>query len=82
VGGALGLAVLSTLAADKSDTVLAELGHSPSALERANALLDGFQVAFTAAAILVAFGALLLVLAVRKQDVANVNPDAAPVPGA
>ena len=47
-----------------------------------SALLDGFQVAFTAAAILVAFGAVLLMLAVRKQDVANVNPDAAPVPGA
>ncbi len=67
VGGALGLAVLSTLAADKSATVLAELGHRPSQVERVNAMLDGFQVAFTAAAILVAFGAVLLMLAVRKQ---------------
>jgi hypothetical protein len=30
----------------------------------------------------VAFGAVLLMLAVRKSDVANVNPEAAPVPGA
>jgi hypothetical protein len=45
-------------------------------------MLDGFQVAFTAAAILVAFGAVLLMFAVRKRDVANVDPDAVPVPGA
>jgi MFS family permease len=48
VGGALGLAVRSTFAADKS-----------------------------ASALLVAFGTLLLMLAVRKRDVANVDPDAA-----
>lgn len=82
VGGALGLAVLSTLAADKSANVLGELGRQPSPIERANALLDGFQVAFTAAAILVAIGAVLLMLAVRKRDVANVDPEAAPLPGA
>jgi MFS family permease len=82
VGGALGLAVLSTLAADKTASVIGDLGHPPSQLDRANALLDGFQVAFTAAAILVAFGVVLLMLAVRKEDVANVNPDAAPLPAA
>ena len=81
VGGALGLAVLSTLAADKSAGILADLGRPPNELEQANALLDGFQVAFTAAAILVAVGALLLMLLVRKSDVANIDPDAAPVPG-
>jgi len=82
VGGALGLAVLSTLAADKSASVLSGLGHRPSPVERVDALLDGFHVAFTAAAILVAFGAVLLMLAVRKGDVANVDPDAAPLPAA
>jgi MFS family permease len=82
VGGALGLAVLSTLAADKSASILSDLGRRPDPLERANAMLDGFQVAFTAAAILVAFGAVLLMLAVRKRDVANIDPEAAPVPGA
>jgi predicted MFS family arabinose efflux permease len=80
VGGALGLAVLSTLAANESASVLAELGRRPSDAERVAALLDGFQVAFTAAAILVAFGAVLLMLVVRKRDVAGVNPDAAPLP--
>jgi hypothetical protein len=82
VGGALGLAVLSTLAAEKTTDVLADLGRSASPAERADALLEGFQVAFTLAAILVAFGSVLLFLVVRRQDVANVNPDAAPVPAA
>ena len=82
IGGALGLALLSTLAADKSASVLQELGRSPSELERVTALLDGFQVAFIAAAVLVAFGAVLLMLLVRKSDVAGVNPDAAPLPAA
>jgi EmrB/QacA subfamily drug resistance transporter len=79
VGGALGLAVLSTLAAEKTTDVLGGLGHQPSPAERADALLEGFQVAFTLAAILVAFGAVLLMLAVRRKDVANVNPDATPM---
>ena len=80
VGGALGLAVLSTLAADKSASVLGEVGRRPTPGEQVEALLDGFQVAFTAAAILVALGAVLLMFAVRKQDVANVDPEAAPLP--
>jgi EmrB/QacA subfamily drug resistance transporter len=82
VGGALGLAVLSTLAADKTTSVLADLGRPPSQGDRADALLEGFQVAFTAATILVAFGAALLLIVVRKKDVAGVNPDAAPLPAA
>ena len=74
--------MLSTLAADKTASVLSELGGRPTQADRADALLEGFQVAFTAAAILVAFGAVLLLLVVRKQDVANVNPDATPMPTA
>jgi EmrB/QacA subfamily drug resistance transporter len=82
VGGALGLAVLSTLAADKSANVLADLGGRPSAAQATEALLDGFQVAFTAAAILVAFGAVLLMLLVRRRDVEGIDPETAPVPAA
>ena len=74
--------MLSTLAADKTSSVLAGLGRAPSRAEQANALLDGFQVAFVAAALLVAVGALLLMVLVRRADVAGINPDAAPVPGA
>jgi EmrB/QacA subfamily drug resistance transporter len=80
VGGALGLAVLSTFAADKTTRVLGELGHAPSPADRASALVDGFHVAFTGGALLLLAGLLVLLAFVRRRDVANVNPEAAPVP--
>jgi predicted MFS family arabinose efflux permease len=80
VGGALGLAVLSTLSADKTSSLLAAAGRPPSPAERVSGLVEGFQVAFTAAAILVALGAVLLALLLRRRDVANVNPEQVMVP--
>jgi predicted MFS family arabinose efflux permease len=52
VGGALGLAVLSTLAANQTDGYVEGLGHPASPTELAAGLVEGYQVAFTAAAIL------------------------------
>ena len=78
VGGALGLAVLSTLAADKTASVLAGLGHAPTPADQAAALVEGFQVAFTGAAILLAAGAILLALTLRASDTANINPEEMP----
>ena len=75
VGGALGLAVLSTLAADRTVSYLQGLGHQPGPQDRAAGLVEGFQVAFTAAAILVSIGAILLAVLLRSRDVANVNPE-------
>jgi EmrB/QacA subfamily drug resistance transporter len=75
VGGALGLAVLSTLAADRTASYLTGLGHQPGPQDRAAGLVEGFQVAFTSAAILVTIGAILLALLLRSRDVANVNPE-------
>jgi len=80
VGGALGLAVLATLAADKTADVLGGLGHPPAPPEQAAALVDGFQVAFTGAAILMLVGVVLLAALVRRRDVANVSPDQPVVP--
>jgi EmrB/QacA subfamily drug resistance transporter len=82
VGGALGLAILATLAADKTASVLENLGRAPERPDQVVALVDGFAVAFTGAALLVAAGAVLLALALRKADVANINPEEVPlVPG-
>ena len=80
VGGALGLAVLSTLAADKTASYLEGLGHQPGPQEQAAGLVEGFQVAFTSAAILVSVGAIILALLLRSRDVANVNPEQVTVP--
>ena len=83
VGGALGLAVLATLAADKTASVLAGLGRPPTPADRSTAIVDGFQVAFTGASLLLAAGAIVLALTLRASDTANINPEEAPlVPGA
>jgi EmrB/QacA subfamily drug resistance transporter len=82
IGGALGLAVLSTLAADKTSSYLTSLGHAPTSADKAAGLVEGFQVAFTSAAILVAFGAVLMAVLLRAKDVANVNPEQGMVPAA
>ena len=62
--------------------MLADIAGRPRRRRPANALLDGFQVAFTWAAILVAFGAVLLLLLIRKRDIEGIDPEAAPVPAA
>jgi predicted MFS family arabinose efflux permease len=74
VGGALGLAILSTLATDRTTDVI-QATH-----DKAFGAVEGFQVAFTAAAILVAFGAILLTILLRSRDVATVNPEQEMVP--
>jgi EmrB/QacA subfamily drug resistance transporter len=68
IGGALGLAVLATLAANKTASL-----HG---VDQATALVEGFQVAFTGAAILMLVGVALLAAIVRRSDVANVSAGA------
>jgi EmrB/QacA subfamily drug resistance transporter len=75
VGGALGLAILSTFATSRTSGVLAGLGHAPTRSDQAVAIVDGFQVAFTAGAVLIALGAIGLATLVRQRDVARINPD-------
>ena len=70
VGGALGLAVLSTLATDRTQNAV-DSGFSAPA-----ALVEGFQVAFLVAAGIAAVGALLALVGVRVGR----PPVAEPVP--
>ena len=72
IGGALGLAVLATLAADKTASVA-------GSMDRASAIVEGFQVAFLGASILMLVGVVLLASLVRRSDVANVSPEQGPV---
>jgi hypothetical protein len=46
IGGALGLAILSTFATEKTTSVVSGLGSDPSATQQASALVDGFHIAF------------------------------------
>jgi EmrB/QacA subfamily drug resistance transporter len=79
VGGALGLAILSTLAADKTTSILGDLGRAAGAQDRLSALVDGFQVAYLAAIGLMAIGAVALLVVLRTRDVAELDPEAEPV---
>jgi hypothetical protein len=63
VGGALGLAVLATLSATRSDTLLAS-GSSPDA-----ALTGGFHLAFWVGAGLVTAAFAITTLVIRTQPV-------------
>ena len=71
VGGSLGLAVLSSLAATRTADVIGEVG-------KAQAQVDGFHVAFWGASILLAAGVVVFVAMLRRRHVAGVEVDAAP----
>ncbi|MFP5380307.1 MAG: MFS transporter, partial [Vicinamibacteria bacterium] len=73
IGGALGLAILSTLATDRTTGALADLGHPPSLAETNVALVDGFQIAYVAAAGLLALGAVLLTVMLRRRHLASIE---------
>src|SRR5262245_43557673 len=70
VGGALGLAILSTLAVHYTTSSLDGAGAAPSVHERAVAAVEGYQAAFLAAAGLLVLGVILVATLVRSSDVA------------
>jgi EmrB/QacA subfamily drug resistance transporter len=75
VGGALGLAILSTVASDVTASRVAEGAGRPSPAALNEALVDGFTAAFTVGAGLMITGMLLAAFLLRRRDVANVNVD-------
>jgi EmrB/QacA subfamily drug resistance transporter len=75
VGGALGLAVLSTLAAARTSSLLS----SGVASGQHAALLSGFHVAFAVGAGLLALAAVLLMAMLRRHHVASLDLNAQPV---
>jgi EmrB/QacA subfamily drug resistance transporter len=80
IGGALGLAVLSTIATSETTGVIDRLGRAPSDTETASALVDGFHLAWIGSAVLLAAAALLLLALLRRRDVvAASHGEAAPV---
>jgi predicted MFS family arabinose efflux permease len=73
LGGAIGLAVLSTLAANTTSGALAALGHAPNALAQVTALVSGFHVAFLVGACLMFGGAVIMAMTVRRADVSRID---------
>ena len=74
VGGSLGLAILSTLAASQTSSLLRGAGG----VSRAAARVSGYHVAFAAAAIMLGVGALIMVAALRSRHVREIEPAPAP----
>jgi EmrB/QacA subfamily drug resistance transporter len=80
IGGALGLALLSTLATNRTSDELSSLGRAPTQADTAEALVSGFHVTWAASATLLLAGGLLLLALLRRRDVAAVaHGEAAPV---
>ena len=79
VGGSLGLAILSTLAASQTSSLL----HGPvSPAATLAARVSGYHVAFAAAAGMLGVGGLILAFALRQHHIRSIETElvAAPVP--
>ena len=73
IGGALGLAILSTFAVSATEDTLASVGGEPTQEDQAQALVDGFHVAYLGSALLIAVAAVFLFLLLRREDVAVIG---------
>src|SRR6188474_599792 len=80
IGGALGLALLSTLATNRTADELSSVTGPPTQADQADALVSGFHVTWAVSAILLVAGGILLLLLLRRRDVVAVaHGEAAPV---
>ena len=79
IGGALGLAILATLSVDATQDTLSELGGAPQPADEAQALVDGFHVAYLGSAALVAGGFFALLFLLSRRDVVAVGAGEAAV---
>ncbi len=73
IGGALGLAILATLAVGATENTLEGLGHQPAPADEAQALVDGFHVAYFGSAVLIAVGFFALLFLLSRRDVVAVG---------
>jgi len=66
IGGAIGLAVLASVATSRTDGAVAAAGGDPAGLPRA--LTEGFQSAFAGGAAIAGLGLVLTVVLLRSRD--------------
>ena len=66
IGGAIGLAVLATIATTRTDNLMADAQGDPAQLH--NALTEGFQAAFLGGAAIAALGLVLTLVLIRGSD--------------
>ena len=73
IGGALGLAILSTLAANQTADQLAGLGHAPTPADISSALVSGYHVGFLVGAGLMVLGATAAATLLRNRDLTSID---------
>jgi hypothetical protein len=78
VGGSLGLAILSSLAASQTSSLL---HHATTTTAAIAARVSGYHVAFAAASVMLGIGALGLGLMLRRRHVEGLELELAPAPG-
>jgi hypothetical protein len=77
VGGALGLAILSTLATSRTNHVVNGFGSVASVAEKTAAQVDGYRLAFTAGAFLMLAAGIVVLGLLRRADVATIDAEEA-----
>jgi EmrB/QacA subfamily drug resistance transporter len=73
IGGALGLAILSTVAANRTTAHLNALGHVPSPADMANAVVSGYHAGFITGAGMLLLGVVMSAAFLRNRDLEAIN---------
>ncbi len=82
VGGSLGLAILASLAASQTSSLLHGSPAASIPAVHTAALVSGYHVAFAAAAAMLGAGALVLVFGLRRHHVEAIDTEMVPVAAA
>ena len=82
VGGSLGLAILASLAASQTSNLLHGAGGATAPAAHAAALVSGYHVAFAAAAAMLAAGAVILAVGLRRRHVDAIDTELVAAPAA
>jgi MFS family permease len=75
VGGALGLAILSTLSVNRTDNALSGMTGAATETQQNDALVTGFHAAFAGSAVLLAAGIVVMATLLKRSDVTQVDVD-------
>jgi len=78
VGGALGLAILATLAANRTTSLLHGVGAGKSTSAALAARVAGYHVAFAAAAMMLAAGAVIMATMLRARHLRRLELESSP----
>ncbi len=75
VGGALGLAILSTLAVNRTENHLGGLPGAPTAVDQGEALVSGFHAAYLGGAAFFIAGIVVMLTLLKRSDEEQVDVD-------